>query len=69
MIKLVDHITAKASEYKQSGFMLHMMAQQALIKAGHNHRVLEVSPEEVQIIDAELERRLGGKRVNGKRVN
>jgi hypothetical protein len=68
-MKLTDHITAKAAQYGQNGMMIHMMAHQALIKAGHEHRVTEVTPEQVAIIDAEIERRLGGKRVNGKRVN
>lgn len=69
MIKLTEHITALAAKYKQNGFMIHMMAQQALIKSGHDHRVLEVTPEQAGVIDAEIERRLGGKRVNGKRVS
>lgn len=69
MVKLTEHVAAKAAEYKQNGMMIHLMAQQALSKAGHEHRVLEITPEQATIIDAEVERRLGGKRVNGKRVS
>jgi hypothetical protein len=69
MASLVEHVRAQAAHYGQNGLMIHMMAQQALLKAGREHRVLDITEEDAAIIDAELERRLGGKRVNGKRVN
>lgn len=69
-IKLTDHVQAKATQYKQNAMMIHMMAQQALGKAGIEYfNVHHFDEAAIAIIDAEIERRLGGKRVNGKRVS
>ncbi len=57
----VEHINTKATEYNQNRNMMYMMAQQVLIKNGFNHRVLEITDEQITVIDTELERRLGKK--------
>lgn len=68
-MKFTDYINEKIAQYKQNGMMMHLMCHQALQRAGHEHRILTVTPEQITIMDAELDRRLGGKRINGKRVN
>lgn len=68
--QLVAHIKLLAAHYKQDAFMIHLMAQQALGRAGIEYRnVMEFTPEQLAIVTAEIERRLGGKRINGKRIS
>lgn len=70
LTKFTDHIAAKSAEYKQSPMMLHLMGQQALSRAGiEYYNIILFDDAALAIVDAEIERRLGGKRVNGKRVN
>lgn len=68
--QLTEHVKVLSAQYGQNAFMIHMMAQQALGKAGiEYYNVMEFDAAALAIVDAEIERRLGGKRVNGKRVN